>query len=36
MYWWQEPDWTSKQHMTQYGDGKLIFESIISSLNKKP
>jgi phosphoribosylformylglycinamidine synthase len=34
-YWWQEPNWTSKQHMAQYGDGKLIFESIISSLTKK-
>lgn len=35
MYWWQQPDWTSKPQMTQYGDGKLIFESIISSLTKK-
>jgi phosphoribosylformylglycinamidine synthase subunit PurQ / glutaminase len=34
-YWWQEPNWTSKQHMAQYGDGKLIFESIINSLTKK-
>lgn len=34
-YWWQQPDWTSKQHMTQYGDGKLIFESIINSLNSQ-
>jgi phosphoribosylformylglycinamidine synthase I len=36
MYWWQRPDWTSQQQMQQYGDGKLIFESIISNLTKKP
>jgi phosphoribosylformylglycinamidine synthase I len=35
MYWWQQPDWTRQQHMPQYGDGKLVFESIISSLTKK-
>jgi phosphoribosylformylglycinamidine synthase subunit PurQ / glutaminase len=36
MYWWQQPDWTRKQQMMQYGDGKLIFQSIINSLTKKP
>ena len=35
MYWWQEPDWTTKTHTTPYGDGKLIFENIISNINKK-
>ena len=35
MYWWQQPDWTRKQQMLQYGDGKLIFESIVDNLIKK-
>jgi phosphoribosylformylglycinamidine synthase I len=35
MYWWQEPDWTRQTRMQQYGDGKLIFESVISNLTKK-
>ena len=35
MYWWQQPDWTRQQQMPQYGDGKLIFQSIIDKLNKK-
>jgi phosphoribosylformylglycinamidine synthase I len=35
MYWWQQPDWTRQRQMQQYGDGKLVFESIISSLTKK-
>ncbi|MDR2700519.1 MAG: phosphoribosylformylglycinamidine synthase I [Nitrososphaerota archaeon] len=35
MYWWQEPDWTNKTHITSYGDGKLIFENIISNISKK-
>jgi phosphoribosylformylglycinamidine synthase len=34
-YWWQQPDWTSQQTMPQYGDGKLIFESLIDHLTKK-
>ncbi|MCL1971251.1 MAG: phosphoribosylformylglycinamidine synthase subunit PurQ [Candidatus Bathyarchaeota archaeon] len=34
MYWWQEPDWTSKTHTTPYGDGKLLFENIITNVNK--
>jgi phosphoribosylformylglycinamidine synthase len=35
LYWWQEPDWTNKVHTTPYGDGKIIFESIINNINKK-
>jgi phosphoribosylformylglycinamidine synthase subunit PurQ / glutaminase len=35
MYWWQEPDWTSQTKMRQFGDGKLIFQSIINKLTKK-
>ncbi|MCW3982527.1 MAG: phosphoribosylformylglycinamidine synthase subunit PurQ [Candidatus Bathyarchaeota archaeon] len=34
MYWWQQPDWTSQQSNLQYGDGKLIFQSIIDKLTK--
>jgi phosphoribosylformylglycinamidine synthase subunit PurQ / glutaminase len=35
MFWWQQPDWTRQQQMQQYGDGKLIFQSIIDKLTKK-
>jgi len=35
MYWWQEPDWTSKTHATPYGDGRLVFENIINNITKK-
>jgi phosphoribosylformylglycinamidine synthase len=35
MYWWQQPDWTRQQQMLQYGDGKLIFQSIIDNLIQK-
>ncbi len=34
-YWWQQPDWTKQQTMPQYGDGKLIFESLLDNLIKK-
>jgi phosphoribosylformylglycinamidine synthase len=34
MFWWQQPDWTRQQQMLQYGDGKLIFQSIIDNLTK--
>jgi phosphoribosylformylglycinamidine synthase I len=34
MYWWQQPDWTRQTQMPQYGDGKLIFQSIIDNLIK--
>jgi len=33
-YWWQQPDWTRQKQMSQYGDGKLIFESLIEYLVK--
>lgn len=35
LYWWQQPDWTQYTKMPQYGDGKLIFESVIDHLVKK-
>jgi len=35
LYWWQQPDWTQQQQMLHYGDGKLIFQSIIEKLIKK-
>ncbi|MEM1563657.1 MAG: phosphoribosylformylglycinamidine synthase subunit PurQ [Candidatus Bathyarchaeia archaeon] len=34
-YWWQQPDWTRQKIMAQYGDGKLIFESLIDYLEKR-
>jgi phosphoribosylformylglycinamidine synthase I len=34
-YWWQQPDWTRQKQMPQHGDGKLIFESLVSYLEKK-
>jgi phosphoribosylformylglycinamidine synthase I len=34
IYWWQQPDWTSKHSMFQYGDGKLVFQSIVDKLTK--
>jgi len=34
-YWWQQPDWTRQRQMPQYGDGKLIFESLVEHLTKK-
>jgi phosphoribosylformylglycinamidine (FGAM) synthase-like amidotransferase family enzyme len=34
-YWWQRPDWTRQKQMSEYGDGKLIFESLINCLEKK-
>ncbi|MEM3549483.1 MAG: phosphoribosylformylglycinamidine synthase subunit PurQ [Candidatus Bathyarchaeia archaeon] len=33
-YWWQHPDWTRQTLMPQYGDGKLIFESLIEYLEE--
>ena len=35
MYWWQQPDWTRQKQMMQYGDGKLVFESLIATLTKQ-
>jgi len=34
-YGWQQPDWTKREHIPKYGDGKTIFESMIKYLNKK-
>ncbi len=34
-YWWQQPDWTRQQNMPQYGDGKLVFESLLDHVAKK-
>jgi phosphoribosylformylglycinamidine synthase len=33
-YGWQLPNWTSKEKIPLYGDGKLIFESVIEYLTK--
>lgn len=35
LYWWQQPDWTRQKQMPQYGDGNLIFESLIDYLADK-
>jgi phosphoribosylformylglycinamidine synthase I len=35
MYWWQLPDWTIVKGIQKYGDGKLIFQSIIDNLIRK-
>ncbi|MGD6851621.1 MAG: phosphoribosylformylglycinamidine synthase subunit PurQ [Candidatus Bathyarchaeia archaeon] len=35
LYWWQQPDWARQAQMLQYGDGKLIFQSIVDKLTKK-
>jgi len=34
-YGWQQPDWTRQSRMPVYGDGKLIFESLIAYLKEK-
>lgn len=34
-YWWQQPDWTKQERMEQYGDGKLVFESIVAYSEKR-
>jgi len=34
-YGWQLPDWTRMEKSLEYGDGKLIFESIIESITQK-
>lgn len=33
-YGWQLPDWTSKEKIPIYGDGKLIFQSMVEYLEK--
>jgi phosphoribosylformylglycinamidine synthase len=35
-YGWQLPDWTSREKLTPYADGKLIFESVLDYLRSKP
>jgi phosphoribosylformylglycinamidine synthase len=34
-YSWQQPNWTKKDKIPEYGDGKLIFESAADFLRKK-
>jgi phosphoribosylformylglycinamidine synthase len=34
-YWWQQPDWTRQTRMKEYGDGKLVFESLVAHLTKR-
>lgn len=34
-YGWQQPDWTRKEILPKYGDGKLVLESVIGFLMKK-
>jgi len=35
LYWWQQPDWTRRKRVPEYGDGKLIFEGLVSYLEKR-
>lgn len=34
-YGWQQPDWTRKEKMPKYGDGRLIFASVVEYLERK-
>ncbi len=34
-YGWQLPDWTTQQRMPDYGDGRLVFESVVEYLTRK-
>jgi phosphoribosylformylglycinamidine synthase len=34
-YWWQQPDWTKRKFLPQYGDGKLILEGMLRYLEQK-
>ncbi len=34
-YWWQQPDWTRKMKNPEFGDGKLLFESLVNYLETK-
>ena len=34
-YGWQQPDWTKRERVLKYGDGRLIFESIAEYLTTK-
>jgi phosphoribosylformylglycinamidine synthase I len=33
-YGWQLPDWTKTENMPKYGDGRLVFESMVEYLRK--
>lgn len=35
-YGWQLPDWTSREKLPHYADGRLIFESVLEYLRSKP
>jgi phosphoribosylformylglycinamidine synthase len=35
VHWWQQPDWTRQGQKPEYGDGRLIFESLVEYLTKK-
>jgi phosphoribosylformylglycinamidine synthase subunit PurQ / glutaminase len=34
-YGWQLPDWTKTETLPEYGDGKMVFESMIDYLRKR-
>ncbi len=34
-YGWQLPDWTRREAISKYGDGRLIFESMVEYLKEK-
>lgn len=34
-YGWQLPDWTKKETLPRFGDGKMVFESMIEYLKKR-
>jgi phosphoribosylformylglycinamidine synthase I len=34
-YWWQQPTWTRLKRVSEHGDGKLMFDSLISHLERK-
>ena len=34
-YGWQLPDWTKREAISRYGDGRLIFESMVEYLKEK-
>jgi len=34
-YWWQQPDWTEQTEMSEFSDGKLLFEGLIDYLERK-
>ncbi len=34
-YGWQLPDWTKTENLPEYGDGKLVFESMVEYLKRR-